>query len=102
MEDKLPVTTRLVLAGLAPGLTMTVSSVLLPEITLFGLARPVPVGDVVQEWRGAELLRGLGATATKSLELSSVSVQPPFFRWTQVVLPGAGVGAVSEQLAVGP
>ena len=35
-----------VLAGFVPGVTLTVRVVLLPACTLFGLAEPVPDGDV--------------------------------------------------------
>src|SRR5581483_10589884 len=41
-----PVTVMPVLVGLAPGVTVTVSSVVPPAATVFGLAAPVPVGLV--------------------------------------------------------
>ncbi len=49
------------------------------------------------------VLRGVGIPETKSLELTSVSVQPPSARRSAVVLLGAGAGpAPSKQLAVLP
>ena len=52
---------------------------------------------------GEEVLRGLGASAAKSVALLSVSVQPFAPRSTAVVLLGAGVGAEpSKQFAVVP
>src|SRR2546425_3742793 len=51
---------------------------------------------------GAEVFRGLGAPDEKSEALLLVSVQPRPARRTAVVLEGAMVGALSEQLAVGP
>ena len=47
-------------------------------------------------------MRGLGWAVEKSAELLSVSVQPSPFLTAAVFVPGAGAGAVSEQLAVEP
>ena len=47
-------------------------------------------------------MRGLGCAAAKSAELLPVSVQPLLFRTAAVFVPGAGAGALSEQLAVEP
>ena len=47
-------------------------------------------------------MRGSGCAAEKSAELLSVSVHPPPFLTAAVFVPGAGAGAVSEQLAFGP
>ena len=47
-----------------------------------------------------ELLRGVGAPATKSLALLSVSTQPSSRRSAAVVLLSVGAGLVSEQFAV--
>src|SRR6476619_1485386 len=46
--------------------------------------------------------RGLGAAATKSVELLSVSVAPLLIRKIDWVLLGAGAFAVSEQSALAP
>jgi len=51
---------------------------------------------------GADVLRGLGGAAAKSAELLSVSVHPSPFLTAAVFVPGAGAGAVSEQLADEP
>ena len=48
---------------------------------------------------GAVLLRGLGGAAEKSAELSPVSAHPSPFLTAALFVPGAGAGAVSEQLA---
>ena len=47
-------------------------------------------------------MRGLGCAAAKSAELLPVSVHPSPFLTAAVLVPGAGAGAVSEQLAVEP
>jgi hypothetical protein len=44
----------------------------------------------------------LGCAAAKSAELLPVSVQPSPFRTAAVFVPGAGAGALSEQLALEP
>ncbi len=48
------------------------------------------------------MLRGSGAPAAKSAELSPVSAQPAPPLTTAFVALGAGAGAVSEQLADAP
>jgi hypothetical protein len=48
------------------------------------------------------VLRGLGGAAAKSEELLPVSVHPSPFLTAAVFVPGAGAGAVSEQLADEP
>ena len=69
----------------------------------FGRGEPVVIVNTpTQGLTGLAVFRGLGVPATKSVELLSVSVQPKPARSTAVVLEGAGVGAVSEQLAVVP
>src|SRR5437867_7310290 len=54
----------------------------------------------VQKWNGDALLRGVEARASKSAELSSVSVQPSFLRTRAVVFDGAGAAAPSKKFAV--
>ena len=49
---------------------------------------------------GLVALPGIGATAAKSVALSSVSTQPPEARAAAVVLDNCGAGAPSEKLAV--
>src|SRR5882762_3925643 len=83
IADRLPVTARPVLAGLVPGVTVTVSSDELPGGTALGFAAPTPEGLLgpPQMLKSSFVLRGLGALAVKSAELLSVSVQPlPFLR----------------------
>src|SRR5437867_9116423 len=46
IEDKSPVTLRPVLVSFWPGVTATVRSVVLPAVTLDGVALPIPVGLV--------------------------------------------------------
>jgi len=53
-------------------------------------------------WRGDAVLRGVGAADVKSAALLLVSAQPSPFLTTALVVPGAGAGDVSEQLAVAP
>jgi len=63
----------------------------------------VGVGEGVgQEFVADAVLRGVGAAAAKSVELLSVSTQPPPFRISAMVVLGAGATAVSKQLAVLP
>src|SRR5580765_660361 len=102
MEVRFAVTVMPVLV--APGVTATLSSVLPPGSTPAGVAVPTPESCPAtgQVWTGAEELRGSGATSAKSLALLLVSVQPLYLRRTPVVLPGAGAGEVSEQVAVEP
>lgn len=47
-------------------------------------------------------MRGSGCAAAKSVELLSVSVQPPPFLTAAVVVEGAGAGAVSKHVAAEP
>ena len=47
-------------------------------------------------------MRGLGSADVKSAALLFVSAQPAPFLTTALVVPGAGAGDVSEQLAVAP
>ena len=47
-------------------------------------------------------MRGSGCVAAKSAELLPLSVQPSPFLTAAVFVPGAGAGAVSEQLAEEP
>src|SRR5205814_578467 len=80
----------------------------LPEVGVPTVVVKVPGQFVVIEalahgFAAVALLRGLGAPVAKSVELLSVSVQPPEPRSTAVVLLGAGVGpAPSKQFAVVP
>ncbi len=106
MVDRFPVTVMPVLVGFVPGVTVTVKSVVPPATTEFGLAAPTPEGFVPppppQGAAVVAVLRGVGATAVKSVELLSVSVQPFPPRLSAVVVEGAGATAVSKQLAVAP
>src|SRR5260370_799117 len=73
------VTVRPVLAGLAPGATVTLSKVVLPTVTGFGVAEPVPLG--LDE--PAVGVREKSSTASpSSAPLASKSVQ-----WIQKVAP---------------
>src|SRR5438477_189035 len=56
IEVRLPLTVSPLLAGFAPGVTATVSSVVLPAVTVLGLAAPTPAGLV-------ELLHGFSVVA---------------------------------------
>ena len=102
MSERSAVTVIPLLAGLLPGVTATVSSVVPPTVTDAGSAVPVPVGA---GFRGARVherggyFRGMGAPVAKSAELLSVSVQPLPARSAAVVLLRTGAGAVSEQFA---
>src|SRR5262249_7432119 len=83
-------TPRLVLGGLVPGVTATVSSVEPPAGADAGPAAPTPVGGVeLQSWSAEAVLRGLGAPAVKSAPLLLVSVQPELLRSTAVVFDAA-------------
>ena len=101
MSERSAVTVIPLLAGLLPGVTATVSSVVPPTVTDAGSAVPVPVGLVSAEhaFTREAVFRGMGAPAAKSAELLSVSVQPLPARSAAVVLLRTGAGAVSEQLA---
>src|SRR6267378_3000882 len=102
IADRLPVTARPVLAGLVPGVTVTVSSDEPPGGTAAGLAAPTPEGLLgpPQMLKSSLVLRGLGALAVKSLELLSVSVQPPLFLMSAVVFDRPAATAPSKQFAV--
>jgi hypothetical protein len=91
-----------VLPGFVPGVTATESTTGAPASTDDGVAEPKPVGfvDAAQPNAGADALRGAGAPAVKSAELSSVSVHPLPLRRTAVVFDGAGAGlAPSKKFA---
>ena len=61
------------------------------------------VGGALQSFKGEAVFRGFGLAVTKSAALSFVSVQPPAFLKSEVVLLGAGAGAVpSKQFALLP
>jgi hypothetical protein len=62
----------------------------------------VEVGGEPHTLKVDDVLRGFGAPVAKSVELLSVSVQPPPARRIAFVLLGAGAGDVSEQFAVPP
>src|SRR5437868_3536866 len=61
IELRSPATVSPVLVGLAPGVTVTVSSDELPACTGFGLAAPVPVGGV-----GTRTVRGIVALPVRA------------------------------------
>ena len=69
-----------------------------------GVGSPVSLcaGAGAHACAGAWVLRGLGCAAVKSAELFPVSTQPSPLRAAAVFVPGAGAGAVSEQLAEEP
>src|ERR1700744_2472190 len=71
-----------------PGVTVTVSSVIPPEVTVEGFAAPVALRTPMLPKLE---LRGFGAPAVKSAALLLVSA-PFASRETEVVLLGAGVG----------
>src|SRR5258705_12585718 len=104
MLEKSPVTERFVSAGLLPGLTTTVNVTLPPCAASAGSAVELVieggVDGVAQLKIGDAVLRGVGAPMVKSVELTSVSVQPLEPRIAAVVLLSPAVGAPSEQLAV--
>src|SRR5580692_9351382 len=82
-----------------PGVTVTVSSVVPPEVTVDGFAAPVALSTPALP---NEELRGFGAPAVKSAALLLVSALFAL-RLTEVVLLGAGVGPLpSKQFAVVP
>jgi hypothetical protein len=102
MKERSPVTMIPVLVGFAPGVTVTVRSVVPPGWTELGVAAPVPLGFVVvrQGLAAVAVLRGAGAPAAKSPELLSVSVQPFEARRAAVVLESVAAGALpSKQFA---
>ena len=103
-----PVTVIPVLVGFAPGVTVTVRSVLTPARTEAGVAAPTPVGSVgvggapqtnaeVAELRGAG-----GESAVKSAALSSVSVQPLPALTAEVVALRVGAAAVPSKKVAFP
>ena len=105
MELMLAETVMPVLAGLVPGVIVTVSRTTLPAVTGFGFAAAMPAGLVgaPQIIVGDAVLRGFGALAVKSIALLSVSVQPFDPRNAAVVALGAGVGPEpSKQFALLP
>ena len=53
----------------------------------------------VQKWSGDVVLRGAGASASKSVELLSLSVQPAFFRKAAVAFESVGAAAPSKKFA---
>src|ERR1051325_3685845 len=79
-----------------------------PPVQLLGVNQAVAIppfqmtSGAVHTFKGEEVLRGLGEPMEKSVALLSVSMQPLRPRKSAVVLLGAGAGAVSKQLAVGP
>src|SRR5215831_9116203 len=88
-----------VLGGLGAGETSTVSATASPGCTLLGFAEPPPV-RIVQLCKALLLFRGLGVPASKSLALSFVSRQPPFFLSAAVVFVSVGAAAEpSKQFA---
>jgi hypothetical protein len=98
IPDRSAVTAIPVLA--VPGVTVTVSRVIPPEVTVEGFAAPVALRAPVVPPN--DELRGFGVPTVKSAELTLVSV---FFasRLTEVVLLGAAVGAPpSKQFAPEP
>ena len=78
-----------VLAGVVPGVTVTVRSVESPGGTDAGLALPMPVG-AVQSCTGEAVLRGFGVPAVKSAALLSESVQPELLRSAALVFVSVG------------
>src|SRR5829696_3767158 len=72
--ERSPTTVTPVLVGVVPLVTATVSKVLPPAATVFGLAEPIPLGFVEPPHgaSGDEVLRGEGAAAVKSAPLLSV------------------------------
>ncbi len=75
-----------VLAGLWPGVTVTVSSVTLPALTKLGEALPEPASPL-HGFAGVADDRGLAGATKKSVRLLSVSRQPPDWRNTAFTLP---------------
>ena len=93
------------LVGLDPGVTVTVSTVVPPALTVEGFAAPTPVGlvELVQRFVVEALLRGFGELAAKSVELLLLSVQPFDPRKIEaVLLPAGAVAEPSKQFAVAP
>src|SRR5258706_9155287 len=102
MAVRLALTAKPVLVGPVPGVTVTVSRVVPPARTELGLAAHVPRG-LPQPFNEDAVFRGLGATAVKSAELLSVSVQPAPALSAAVVLDSVGVGPTpSKQLVPTP
>src|ERR1043165_2287177 len=99
-----PLTVMSVLGMTVAGVTLTVSKVLLEGSSDPGEATPNPEGCVGSppHWlTGDALLRGIGPTTTKSLELLSVSTHPLPRRTAAAVLSRAGTAAApSKQFAV--
>src|SRR5437868_6917787 len=102
IDERSPVTAMPLLLGCPPGETVTVRVVLSPAETPEGAADAAAMLSGVgaaQSLIGEEEFRGLGAAATKSAELLSVSTQPSFARIAAVVLLSAGAAAISKKLA---
>ncbi len=94
MGVKSALTVKLLLGGLWPETTATVSRVVSPAAPEAGTALKVAPGGV------PVALRGAGAPTVKSARLLLVSIDPSPLRSAAVVLLSSGVGAVSEQLAL--
>ena len=73
IAERLHVTARPVLAGSAPAVTATVSSVDAPADAEAGFAAPTPVGGADPQMSCGAELRGLGEPTVKSAALLSVS-----------------------------
>src|SRR5205823_6266781 len=56
-------------------------------------------GSPVQKWSGDVVLRGAGASASKSVELLSLSVQPASFWKAAVAFESVGAAALSKKFA---
>ena len=98
-ELRLTVKTKLVVPA-SPSACVT--SLMESEGVGVGVGEGVGVGVPLHALNAVEVLRGFGVVAVKSVELLSVSVQPPAARMSAVVVEGAGAFAVSEQFAVAP
>src|SRR5438105_9193250 len=104
IAERSALTAMPVLGGVDAGTTWTDNSTLVAGSIPDGDAMPVPdgwLGLPPHAFGGAELLRGIAATLTKSERLSSVSMHPFPRRTDAVVLLSPGAGFVpSKQSAV--
>src|SRR5574338_1029448 len=95
MAPRFAVTLIPVLGGRSPGVTVTVSLVVPPAVTVAGVAKPVATGGM------PALLCGSGVLAEKSAALLFVSIAPPPARIAAVVFVSPGAAAPpSEQFAL--
>src|SRR5581483_8501866 len=93
MLERSPVTARLLLVGLLPGETCTVSNVVPPEVRLLGVAVPVPEGGVEAEVTPKEMealpLRDCASDIVTGIVLVPVAVFAATVAWNEKMLSPA-------------